>query len=376
MDETTNVIVAQPSKISENETIATPEFICGCEEWMRSACAGLPFYKEHEGKRYCVLHYPTKEKIADFTLAFDKKTAAQDFNFRGVWFPKVVSFSKVEFKSPPSFSYATFSEAVDFIRVTFRKNVDFSSATFKGKLSFTGNANNTMFLDEALLDLQHAEIEKPDHVSFHTVTLRPLWFINVDPRKFEFVNVTWITDDIDSEIKSLKAKNIEHPHRLLSIACRHLAVNAEEYHRYEDGMRFRYWAMDAKRRERFKGFAFWSISWWYWAASGYGERVFRAFIALIGIWLLFALLYTQVGFVQWEPRVTNASEAAVAERDAVGHPLPLSRAFTYSLAVMSLQKPEPKPATTTAHTLVVLQTILGPLQAALLALAIRRRFMR
>ena len=57
-------------------------------------------------------------------------------------------------------------------------------------------------------------------------------------------------------------------------------------------------------------------------------------------------------------------------------PLPLKRALTYSLGVMSLQKPEPKPATGTAQTLVTLETILGPLQAALLALAIRRKFMR
>lgn len=33
------------------------EFACDCEEWMRSACKGLPYYKEHAGRRYCVLHY-------------------------------------------------------------------------------------------------------------------------------------------------------------------------------------------------------------------------------------------------------------------------------------------------------------------------------
>jgi hypothetical protein len=61
--------------------------------------------------------------------------------------------------------------------------------------------------------------------------------------------------------------------------------------------------------------------------------------------------------------------------DRVGKPLELKRAFTYSLGVMSLQKPEPRPVTDAAQTLVVLETIFGPVQAALLALAIRRRFM-
>lgn len=51
-------------------------------------------------------------------------------------------------------------------------------------------------------------------------------------------------------------------------------------------------------------------------------------------------------------------------------------ALTYSAGVMTLQKPEPRPATRLARGLVLLETILGPLQAALLALAIRRKFMR
>ncbi len=43
---------------------------------------------------------------------------------------------------------------------------------------------------------------------------------------------------------------------------------------------------------------------------------------------------------------------------------------------MTLQKPEPQPETVEAKTLVAVETVLGPLQAALLALAIRRKFMR
>ena len=95
--------------------------------------------------------------------------------------------------------------------------------------------------------------------------------------------------------------------------------------------------------------------------SGYGERIFRAFAWILAIWIVFALLYTEVGFTK---------------PDAGDEPLPFKHAFTYSLAVMSLQKPEPRPLTNTAQTLVLLETILGPLQAALLALAIRRKFMR
>ena len=43
-------------------------FVCGCDEQFRSACKGLPFYAEHKGERYCVLHFPG-EKEDDFQEA-------------------------------------------------------------------------------------------------------------------------------------------------------------------------------------------------------------------------------------------------------------------------------------------------------------------
>jgi len=66
----------------------------------------------------------------------------------------------------------------------------------------------------------------------------------------------------------------------------------------------------------------------------------------------------------------------VIKQDERGTPLKFRRALIYSAGVMTLQKPEPKPATTTAQAVVLLETVLGPVQAALLALAIRRKFMR
>jgi len=73
---------------------------------------------------------------------------------------------------------------------------------------------------------------------------------------------------------------------------------------------------------------------------------------------------------------SSVTAASMTTEDRVGQPLEFSRALTYSLAVMSLQRPEPRPLTNWAHTPVTFETILGPVQAALLALAIRRKFMR
>lgn len=578
------------------ETNPQSTFICECEMLMRSACEGLPFYQASAGKRYCVLHFPDKDKSEAFRETLKRKLDAKDFNFVGVWFPNYLSFSKFQFTDEANFNYATFNENVDFSNTifyagarfavaTFSKGANFNDATFKGEAQFNnahfrseetnfksaiflekssfysatfngdtyftqakfkkdinfqaatfmtvaifyhaefdgraelsltkfngqahffsatfkgltnfGSATfdgqveftettfvestsfgrtafkaeahffNTIFIAEASfryatffketifanvmfnvignfsyatfvdyvrfysdkdkqlfgdilsLDFQHTRIEKPDHVSFHTLTLLPHWFVNVDARKFDFTNVDW-RSSIGQEIQNLKDKHVSSPYRLLAIAYRQLAVNAEENHRYEEASMFRYWAMDVQRWETLRGSTFWMriwralrrtvtrlsrslgrdwgvqgrtwirskrfwrqywerlglLHWLYWVASGYGEKVTKAFMVLVGIWLAFALLYTQVGFIRSVPKVTGESLVVTERRDEVGEPLRLSRALTYSLGVMTLQKPEPRPATIWAERLIIFESVFGPLQAALLALAIRRKFMR
>ncbi|OLE55845.1 MAG: hypothetical protein AUG51_01055 [Acidobacteria bacterium 13_1_20CM_3_53_8] len=426
------------SSLPTPEPSINPTFVCESEEWCSEICVEEPYYGEYEGKRYCVLHFPSKEKAAAFAEALKRKLDAKEFDFRGVWFPDITPFNKFHFSGEVIFSraffsaYADFSEAIFdgdvyftyakfnsevsfnstifralayFRHATFGAEADFELATFSGEadfsvtvfsantkfgyttimdyIKFSGDGNNPTLGEQSWLDLQHARIDNPDHVFFHTLILRPHWFVNVDARKFNFINVEWvsITDwtwkTIDQELDALKIKDISPPHRLLAIAYRQLAVNAEENHRYEEASKFRYMAMDARRLESWRGFAPWRLSWWYWLASGYGERVFQAFVVLLGIWIIAALFYTQVGFARWEPKLASESDVATAKRDEVGKPLrPLSRALTYSLGVMTLQKPEPRPATTAAQTLVMMETILGAVQAALLALAIRRKFMR
>ncbi len=426
------------------------DFVCDCEEGLREACVGEPFYGELEDKQYCVLHFPGNDKSADFEQALQRKLESEDFDFRGVWFPDKLSFDGFAFGKSADFRFVTFSAKASFDRARFTQAADFRDAIFGGEANFfkttfaryayftrtrfNGEAVFTnavfdsrvffnhahfgqrmyftsasfgerayfmqttfcneahfnyasfqsyvlfsggvkfVFRDETSLDFQFTRFEEPERVSFHTLTLRPHWFANLDTRKLNFVNVNWQKTSIDKEIRELKRTQVLL-HSSLAIIFRHLAVNAEDNHRYVEASRFRYLAMDVMRRERWRGLSFWRLSWWYWVASGYGERVSQAFLVLLGIWLVSGFLYTQVGFARWEPKLANESDVAVAKRDDSGAPLRFSRALTYSAGVVTLQKPEPRPASTAAQTFVLLETILGPVQAALLALAIRRKFM-
>jgi len=159
--------------------------------------------------------------------------------------------------------------------------------------------------------------------------------------------------------------------RKLTKAFRKLTNNAEENRDYPTANEMHYWSMEAQRKE----------SWWrqlgpigtlYWALSGYGVRPLRAFVVLIIMSLVFALLYSlpDIG--------ADYSLQAFAGPDSglLGYFWYFLRTEMYSLGALARLNPEPKPTPGLFQTLVLTAGILGPLQIALLALAIRRRVMR
>ena len=305
---------------------------------------------------------------------FNNVEFSAEVDFRDVHFETKAYFSRTTFRAPAyfinatfngkaTFSHATFSAEAHFNFLTFNSNVKFRGTTFAGYVGFAGNKEGDAFTSGSSLDLQFAKIEKPDRVSFHTLRLHPHWFINIDPRKFDFANVHWNNrKQTEAELEILKSKRFASPHRLLAIACQRLAANCEDNSRYRSASHFRRMALDAERLEKWSGFDLRRLNWWYWLASGYGERPFQALLVLVGILVLFGLLYTQVGFMRWEPGLRRGRCKKCAEGSG-GVPLkPFLVPSTYSAGVMTLQKPEPKPATTAAQTVVLLETILGPVQ--------------
>ena len=133
--------------------------------------------------------------------------------------------------------------------------------------------------------------------------------------------------------------------------------------------------MELQRKEgwRSRGLTIGILHTLYRYLSGYGEEVGRALLVLGLIFLLFALLYTRVGFLQPSHATTATVNTSTAE---IAQPQKPAKALAYSLAVIILQRPDPKPLTSAAWFAVLAETILGPIQAALLILAVRRRFMR
>lgn len=337
---------------------------------------------------YCVFN--GKLNLASYTFY-------KDLHFKHAIFNDEVIFSHTRVKNI-DFSYTEFNSKVDFSFVYLDGCINFSFATLKSSLKFSEHEkydfyakpmevsivgrtpvstpkkkkvhvkSTPHFSDKSSIIFQYAEIEIPQNILFHTINLRPIWFINVDTSKFTFTNVVWRGNkenskpNVKDEINALKNLDISvpYPYKLLAKTCRQLAINEEENHRYEEASELRYLSMEAKRLEDFGNLDFWKLHWWYWLSSGYGERWKRAFIVLILILVTSVALYMsseslfkdgKQGFDFWE-------------------------AISYSLRVMALQRPEPQPENNFAKVVVAFQTILAPLQLALLALAVRRKFMR
>ncbi len=300
-----------------------------------------------------------------------------------------------------SFEGAVFgaNSRVFFDNTWFSYGANFDYAKFEGFLFFTGSADNrvfdSVFEDQAwgrLLSFVHTTIEKPDKVYFQSVRLRPAWFVNnvFDVRKVNFIDVAWghpnYKISIDEELKVVQTRINHNTKRLLAIAFRQIADNAESSNRFEEASEFRKYAFETERLIRQARFDKWwcdeltpsefllklrskvsrtpfdAASYIYRTTSFYGEDSFRAFK-----WLLFfaglpALIY-------WSPFSDFSSEPGVQH-------LGFLEALAYSLRVMILQRPEPPPSNDLAKIVLALESFLAPIQLALLALALRRKFIR
>jgi hypothetical protein len=341
-----------------------------------------------------------KSEVTFFETVFSDKA-----NFIGAVFDCIVYFHSTKFDNSAIFDLTTFTSIADFNNAEFKEAVSFTGEYFR---FFNDNGNrqiNRIFGDESSLNLQFSTFSSPEKVTFHTVLLKPHWFVNTDPRKFDFADVKWINTNggkkvIESEIEDLAFRRYESlasPYKLFIIACKRLASNAEENNRLEEASDFRKMAFETEWLEKSVKSQKWfdeilfaneRIRRWfgykdvdllaslkkvlyiirhfdflhplYRFTSYYGESWRHAFFVLLIILAISTFLYTtsycvfkdgKQGFDIWE-------------------------AISYSLRVMALQRPEPFPENSFSKIVVALQTIFSPLQLALLALAIRRKFMR
>jgi hypothetical protein len=336
--------------------------------------------------------------------------------FNRAIFNKNNSFDNTFFQGDVSFCETVFNAGSEtsFLEVIFGSKVSFDKAKINGYVSFFGSDENEIFYeDKNILAMDNIRVNGKDKLLFCNVLLRPRWFVNCDPRNFIFTTIHWGWSRgfggigyVHKELGDLMERKIDR--RLLRIAYSNLAVNAEENNRFGESSAFRKMSFEADRLERISQ----RKNWWdklrkyfsgksdrtllelfdesrpgvlqflYRWLSGYGESWARALFVLFTIWAISAVLYLSplVSFYRWDTKVSSRDESQTSLQenkvDKEGRKLNPGEALTYSFAVMALQKPEPKPLGLFTGSLVLAETVLAPIQLALLALAIRRKFMR
>ncbi len=343
---------------------------------------------------------------ADFSESIFENTHFENAKFRGGAGFKVSDFKEdlflytTEFglrtedrlrSGDVSFEGALFesNSRVFFENTWFSRNVNFDFAYVKGYLFFSGSKKNKVFdnvFEERsfgyILKLLYTTIEKPERVHFHTLRLRPSWFINIDVREFSFINVDWRDENGNPITIESELERINGDHTLLAITLRQLATNFEKKNRFGEASKFRKMAFETEYLQRKeKARKWWSeeifcrdffTKFWdklkdvpwdvahraYRFTSYYGESWVRALIIFLFIPLVFGLLYYFLDVFGGDDSKKFGDYLA------------------YSLQVMTLQRPEPKPIGFWTTLIYSLEIIFAPIQLALLALALRRKFMR
>jgi hypothetical protein len=281
------------------------------------------------------------------------------------------------------------------VEAKFSGNTHFEGAEFRQRADFY----KVETAKDATVNFQWVKLLKPQQVFFHHVDLSRWSFLDTDLRRIDFDDVTWGT--IPSYISALRSRRWvrrwERRHlsrrfllRLLRLRLRltptrtaifdeirvpnekvekdrlaeverlyrHLKQNYESQRDYGRAGDFYYGEMEMKRRQLnpLGQIPFWI----YRILSGYGESYPRALFWLVVMWLLFAVLFTVVGYT-----------------DEWGNHADLWRSLIYSAQSMTLFHE----LNITFHSawgkaIKLVASVLGVIQIALFGLALQRRFKR
>lgn len=347
-------------------------------------------------------------------------------------FQKRVDFGQATFESKTFFHETNFVGEANFSSAKIFDNISFKSATFQDYASFDGHSSHEQFTEKTIFEFQYTRFRKPELISFHSMNLSPNWFVDVDSRKLIFINSIWNLD-IKREIKTLESRGIYYPEKLLRIACQQLSTNMEENNLYDEASKFRQIALEMEKAEKseslrqsFKAFSkresykveskgylgiFLRLTknffvrifnlllhYFYKITSFYGESWILATFMLLSIFVISSMLYSlpissfnisQSETDYFDKLVTTKSPSPSPSDDGIEkkifevadtaekyRSLKLNEAVIYSFQVGTFQSPDTKPSNIFAKVFVAIESILVPLQFALLALAIRRKFMR
>lgn len=302
---------------------------------------------------------------ADFEFAHFEEAAT----FGGSTFVEWVTFDFATSLHGPVFFHVIFYKGVSFSHAAFGEHVYFLGSNFKGPAIFRGrgvvkkrNANSQTedsFLFKGDVNFAVVDFKVPEEVIFERVNLSQAYFRETHLDKVRFIEVKW--DERNGRRSVQNERNVKkEDYGLLAHLYRQLKKNYEEARDYPTAGDFHYGEMEMTRRMHWARGEFfnWFLTKAYKVLSGYGENIKKALIWTGVILLAPALIYYWFG-------------ATVDESSTLGFIDSLVRSLGYMTFRISQT-----PNEIWAKALMIGQAILGPIQLALVALALRRKFRR
>jgi hypothetical protein len=310
-------------------------------------------------------------------------------------FEKKVSFQNTFFGFTTHFSNAQFKGSADFRETEVKNSILFNDATFESFARFSSKNNNHNAWNYDGLNFSSADIEKPERIFFQAISLKPDSFVNTDIRKFDFTDIKWKVKnfwldwarfkDIAWWRDEVRARRTSYVN--LEKIYRRFASFAEENNDYESASKFRFTAFDIQRITPWYGRLPVTLLWWYKWTSRYGENwLWCAVLLLALLFGVFPYFYSENYFktcstdrpIAASISICESKDAEISKTCSCSYEkLNYGDAVLQSLYTATLQNVDyRKPFDWRGELWIILEKIFVPLQAALLALAIRRKFMR
>lgn len=297
------------------------------------------------GENVILTDYPSEYPVSFVECSFDGKS-----DFGGAEFRQKTDFMSARFKERAIFSRTIFKQWVGFRYAFFDRSALFRGTKFEKGASLTavacGSPTLMQFMDH--VDLSQVELAESDvsRWSFQSVEWRPLTRPLVGPWGRQ--KCIGVADEEISTHKTLAAPET------LQVLYRRLQDNYENAHGYGTAGDFHIGAMESRRRD----LKLTDASWWllsvYRFVSLYGERWFWALGLLVGLFL-------------------GSSALVVALSNDVGFLLALNNCLRIVTFQSNLLL---KPVNSLGAWGETALRIVGPVQIAILALAVRRQSQR
>jgi hypothetical protein len=303
------------------------------------------------------------EVIFDKATAFDNCKIDGELECIQAVFNGQVKFLRAEFKDRSSFGDCVFRDTVNFDHAWFSGRANFKGKTFYAACSF-----------------QNLSIAAK--MRLEGVDCKQISFLDTDVRQIDFVNCNWLKTGrrrilFDEQVlpsnkkerSPVALKKVESLYRKLKQKYKdeHDEAEVSVWHYNEKNMA----RQSLSRPRKFLG-----LTALYAYSSGYGERPVRAFIVLLLMLVGFSIALLICGLalpkgVETIYGITNCSLSNVLSVKSIG------ASFMNLLKYVTFQKDSYFiPTGWTGEVFKLLAQILVPVQAALLALAVRNRYRR